>query len=152
MPLCIEKRQFFTYFLSLCFGSVVAYGLVVIVKDFFKVVVSRMDDKRTISSNLLKQLLGNVGNYIPKPVDMQHMPLYFVALWVYGWNVLCELLERVLMGVPITLRAPPRWIWAMASTPRAWLVVAAVLSATAFVGFSSGSNKDKKPLSAQTKK
>ena len=94
MPLCIEKRQFFTYFLSLCFGSVVAYGLVVIVKDFFKVVVSRMDDKRTISSNLLKQLLGNVGNYIPKPVDMQHMPLYFVALWVYRWNVLCELFER----------------------------------------------------------
>ena len=53
-----------------------------------------MNDKRAISSNLLKQLLGNVGNYIPKPVDMQHMPLYFVALWVYGWNVLCELLER----------------------------------------------------------
>ena len=53
-----------------------------------------MNDKRTISSNLLKQLLVNVGNYIAKPVNMQHMPLYFVALWVHRWNVLRELLER----------------------------------------------------------
>ena len=52
-----------------------------------------MDDKRTISTNLLKQQLGNVGNYIPKSVDMQHMSLYFVAFWVYGWNMLCKLLE-----------------------------------------------------------
>jgi hypothetical protein len=75
----------------------------------------------------LKQLLGNVGNYIPKPVNMQHMSLYFVALWVYRWNVLCELFERA-YGRAYNAKAPPRWIWAMASTPRSWLVLVEVLS------------------------